>query len=564
MSMTSQDNTNRSGASMKLNVAKRIEQLMLDLVAIRSDTGTPLEKEVETHIFNWLAGMDYFKHHPQQCGRHLLAEDPLKRSVIWGLLKGSSARTVILMHHHDVVDAFDYGQLTRQAYYPDELHAEMLRQSLSDEARQDLKSGQWIFGRGTADMKGGAAIQLVLLEALSKRADLNGNVLLLSVPDEENLSTGMRGCLKLILELGDRFDLHYRMLIDSEPHLRDEDGAGILFEGSAGKILPVVFVRGRKTHVGQVFDGLNPVLLLSEIVLRTEMNPDFCDAAYAEVSPPPSWMSFKDRKERYDVSVPLSAGGYFNLIFLKRNPKALMDQLKLTCEAACRQVAETIRARHGQFLRKKAGQQSSPGWEIKVKTFSELYEEALRDSGSGFQQAYARKLGQIVAEIREDRIRMPEATFRLIDKTMQFVSDLSPAVVIALSPPYYPPLTNADFEGLPEAVRSLSSHLRALADRTWDETYRTVNYMMGITDMSYAALQDSERIVPHIGPNMPLWQTAYDIPFEEMQALSLPVINIGPWGKDCHKYTERVFKPDLLERTPQMLLWAIEYLLSQQ
>lgn len=49
-----------------------------------------------------------------------------------------------------------------------------------------------------------------------------------------------------------------------------------------------------------------------------------------------------------------------------------------------------------------------------------------------------------------------------------------------------------------------------------------------------------------------------------MQALSLPVINIGPWGKDCHKYTERVFKPDLLERTPQMLMWAIEYLLAGQ
>ena len=547
---------------MKLNFAKRIEQLLLDLVAIRSDTGTPLEKEVETYIFNWLAGLDYFKHHPQQHGRHLLAQDPLKRSVIWGLLKGKGAQTVILMHHHDVVDAFDYGQLMRKAYYPHELHTELLRQSLSDEARLDLESGQWIFGRGTADMKGGAAIQLVLLEALSKRADLNGNLLLLSVPDEENLSTGMRGCLKLLLELRDRFDLDYRMLIDSEPHLRDQDGAGILFEGSAGKILPIVFVRGKKTHVGQVFDGLNPVMLLSEIVLRTEMNPDFCDAAHGEASPPPSWISFKDRKERYDVSVPLSAGGYFNLIFLKRNPKVLLDQLKLTCEAACRQVAETIRVRHGEFLRKKTVQQLSPSWEIKVKTFSELYQEALRDSGTGFQQAYARTLDQIVAEIQDDRIRMPEATFRLIDKTMEFVSDLSPAVVIALSPPYYPPLTNADFAGLPEAVRSLSNHLRRLADSAWDETYRKANYMMGITDMSYAALQDGERVVPYIGPNMPLWQTAYDIPFEEMQALSLPVINIGPWGKDCHKYTERVFKPDLLERTPQMLLWAIEYLLE--
>ncbi len=549
---------------MKLNFVKRIEQLMLDLVAIRSDTGTPLEKDVETYIFNWLAGSDYFKRHPRQYGRHLLAQDPLNRSVVWALLKGKGAQTVILLHHHDVVDTFDYGRLTRKAYYPEELHAELVQQSLSDETRQDLKSGQWIFGRGTADMKGGAAIQLVLLEALSRRADLIGNVLLVSVPDEENLSIGMRGCLNFLLELRDRFGLHYRMLINSEPHLREQDGAGILFEGSAGKILPVVFVRGKKTHVGQVFDGLNPVMLLSEIVLQTEMNPDFCDVAYGETSPPPSWISFKDRKERYDVSVPLSAGGYFNLIFLKRSPKELMEQLKLTCEAACRQVAETIQARHRRFFRKRSGDRPSPSWEIRVKTFAELYQEALQDCGQRFLEAYTRSLDEIVAEIRQDRLGMPEATFRVIDKTIEFVSDLSPAVVIALSPPYYPPVTNADFASLPQAVQSLSNHLRRQADRTWDETYKRARYMMGITDMSYAALQDGDRVVPYIGPNMPLWQTAYDIPFEDMYALSLPVINIGPWGKDCHKYTERVFKPDLLERTPQMLMWAIEYLLAGQ
>ena len=27
-------------------------------------------------------------------------------------------------------------------------------------------------------------------------------------------------------------------------------------------------------------------------------------------------------------------------------------------------------------------------------------------------------------------------------------------------------------------------------------------------------------------------------------------INIGPWGKDFHKLTERVYKEDLYERTP--------------
>jgi arginine utilization protein RocB len=47
-----------------------------------------------------------------------------------------------------------------------------------------------------------------------------------------------------------------------------------------------------------------------------------------------------------------------------------------------------------------------------------------------------------------------------------------------------------------------------------------------------------------------------------MEALSVPVINIGPWGKDLHKFTERVFKADLFERTPALLEAAIDYLLE--
>jgi arginine utilization protein RocB len=62
---------------------------------------------------------------------------------------------------------------------------------------------------------------------------------------------------------------------------------------------------------------------------------------------------------------------------------------------------------------------------------------------------------------------------------------------------------------------------------------------------------------------MPLWQKTYDIPFAGMEALSVPVINIGPWGKDLHKFTERVYKIDLYERTPALLESAIDYLLGE-
>jgi arginine utilization protein RocB len=552
-----------SGFKMKNARKKRIKKLTLDLVRVQSDTGSRLEIDVENFLHAWLGELAYFKSHPDYFGLYPLTQDPMKRSAVWGLVKGQGDQTVILLHHHDVVDAFDYGSLAKQAYDPPVLQGRLLEMALSEEVRQDLESGQWLFGRGTGDMKGGAAIQLVLLEEYAARPDFKGNILLLSVPDEESLSEGMRGSLQLLVDLKARFKLNYRMLINSEPHGREQDKNGVFYVGSAGKILPVVYARGKKTHIGHIYQGFNPVLLLSEIVLQTELNTDFADRVRGEVAPPPSWIYLRDRKEVYDASVPPSAGGYLSLIHLKSTPVELIQQLKTSCETAFGRVIEKIQLSHAAYSRKKNEQASAPSWSVKVRTFAELYQQALADSGGTFQAAYDTFLASIVSDIEQQRLNMPEATFQIIEMTLGHVRDLSPMVVIALCPPYYPPIHNDDFNGLPASVQGLTEHLIRFAAERWQEVYRITNYMMGITDMSYAALQNRENIVPYIGPNMPLWRKTYSIPFAEMQSLSIPVINIGPWGKDHHKFTERVYEPDLYERTPALLECAVDYILER-
>lgn len=542
--------------------SERIKKLTLDLVRIQSDTGTRQEKDVENYLHAWLAEHEYFQNHPDYFGQHPLPEDPLKRRVVWGLVKGQGDQTVILMHHHDVVDAFDYGSLAKWAYDPSKLETALNDVALSPDVRRDLASGQWLFGRGTGDMKGGAAIQFALLEEYADRPEFTGNILLLSVPDEESLSVGMRGSLRLLSSLKTKFKLNYKILINSEPHAKAQDKTGTFHVGSAGKLLPLIYVRGKKTHIGHIYQGFNPVLLLCEIVLQTELNTDYADPARGEV-PPPSWSYLRDRKEVYDASIPASAGGYLSLIHLKRSPVELLQMLQTSCETAFERVIKKIQQSHAAFSRKKNMAEPGPLWTVNVKTFSELYRQALDDSGPAFQEAYDRFLASIVAGIEQQRLNMPEATFQLIEMTLDHVKDLSPIVVIALCPPYYPPIHNDDFQSLAVSVQNLTGHLIRFAANQWQESYSITNYMMGLTDCSYAALQNGENVIPYIGPNMPLWQKSYDIPFAEMQELSLPVINIGPWGKDHHKFTERVYKIDLYERTPALLECAINYLLGE-
>jgi arginine utilization protein RocB len=296
--------------------------------------------------------------------------------------------------------------------------------------------------------------------------------------------------------------------------------------------------------------------------LQTELNTDYIDLVRGEVSPPPSWSYMRDRKEVYDASIPPSAGGYLSLIHLKSTPNELIQQLKTSCETAFGNVIEKIQQSHAIYSRKRDKPEPNPSWAVNVMTFSELYQQALNDSGRFFQEAYAKCLESIVGDITNQRLNMPEATFQIIEMTLSCLSDLSPVVIIALCPPYYPPIHNDDFTDLPASVRNLTEHLIRFAQSRWQEVYKINNYMTGITDLSYAGLQNGKNIEPYIGPNMPLWQKTYDVPFAEMEALSIPVINIGPWGKDHHKFTERVYKIDLCERTPALLECAIDYLLA--
>ena len=63
-----------------------------------------------------------------------------------------------------------------------------------------------------------------------------------------------------------------------------------------------------------------------------------------------------------------------------------------------------------------------------------------------------------------------------------------------------------------------------------------------ISDLSYATAPQDVDALDSLRNNMPGFGKKYYLPLEAMQELNLPVVNIGPFGKDAHKFTERVEK----------------------
>jgi len=542
-------------------IKEGVQEIFEDLMTFKSDTGTMKELDIEQYLHTWICNQRYFQKNPDKFGMYHI-DDNHGRKVIWGLLKGEGDDTIILMHHHDVVDSFDYGNLIGFSNKPDQLKEKLKELSLDEAIEKDLEGDDWIFGRGTCDMKAGVAIQMYLFQRYSEMEDFKGNLVLLSVPDEKSISIGMRKSVGLLVDLKEKFNLDYKMMIDSEPHSREDEAVGEVFEGSVGKLMPVIFVKGQKAHVGDIFQGLNPIPIMAEIVRKIDMNSDFSDIVGNEMSPPPSFNYLKDNKIRYDASVPDTVSGYFNVLPLTSTPQQILGAIETLCNEAFDEALDKVNKAYAKYSSVVEDDVSELRWTTKVKRFAHLIKEIVAYDPS-FMAKFNNKKMEIYPLIVGGELSFPEATLEIIKFTVEHYHDKSPIVVIGISPPYYPQVSNRNVENLDPKVEGLSAFINEYSKKNFHVEMKRRHFFMSISDMSYTSKGNVKEIIESVSPNMPLWdKEVYSIPFEEMNELDIPVISIGPWGKDLHQFTERVYAEDCFYRTPMLIKESIEYLLG--
>ncbi|MEE0773011.1 MAG: M20/M25/M40 family metallo-hydrolase [Anaerovoracaceae bacterium] len=545
-------------------IDKDIKELMYRYVETQSFTYTEREKEAENFLMDYFSNIPYFKLHPEDYGTYRIQGDPFGRAVCYGMVRGKGKDTIVFVHHNDVVDIEDFKLLKSYAFSPDKLAEELykVKNSLPKDAKKDLEDGTFVFGRGTADMKGGGSIQLALLKRYSELKDFNGNVIVIAVPDEENLSAGMRAGVKLLAELKKKYDFNYRLMINSEPHQRKNFSQGVFSEGSVGKIMPFVYVRGYLSHIGKVFEGLNPLNVMSEIVRRTELNMDFSDVVGGESAPPPTWLYFKDSKKQYDVSMPLSASGCFSILTLNQQPADVMANVRNICTESFEKILTEMNLSYKAFSEVTEPVAGKLPWKVNVQDFSELYKEACKAHGKVFEENYNKKLEYLSQWMKEGNGNIIESNFQLLEFVFDYIADLSPRVIYGLIPPYYPNVSNLYLENLDSDVLSLTDRLNEFIEEEYDQTYTKEYFYTGISDLSYTSIGDGATTLRTLEKSMPLYGGFYEIPVEAIEQISMPCMNIGPWGKDFHKLTERVSKEDLYIRTPSIINKAVSILLD--
>lgn len=543
---------------------QEVEKLTIDLVRTPSMNNTTGEAVLAEKIASYLRSIEYFQKHPQYVWEVPLKDDRYGRKNVIAFLKGekgSSSKTIILHGHIDTVGIEDFGKLKDYAFDPIVLAEKLKEVDLPPEVREDLESGEWMFGRGTNDMKSGLAAHMVVLKEMTKRVEeLDGNIIFMANPIEENQHTGIIEALPFLKELQEEKGLEYTVAINNDytSPLYLGDKNRYIYLGAVGKLLPCFYIVGKETHVGQCYEGLDPNLIAAELLRLVNLNADLCDEYKGEFTLPPAALKLTDLKPAYNVQTPVASFLYFNYFTHDLSVEKVIDILKEKSEQAFENVINYLNGQYRNYCSKTGLAYTTLPWKSKVITFRELYEEVKKDIGL--------ELDEIINKIAKDMLNQGVDTRIICQKIVEEVKELSkevnPLIILYFAPPYCPHNT---LKGETAAEKELMDTLESLAQEfaaTTGNEFAIKQFFPALTDSSYLKIDDDEKSINALMENFPEWDTIYPVPVREIRKANIPAINFGTYGKDAHKWTERVYKPYTFSVLPRLTIRAIEKILA--
>lgn len=547
---------------------ERTRELAVAMTRFYSLTDQAGERDFGPFLLGILRRWAYFQKHSEQVWLERTVGDPLVRDVVMALVKGRGSRTVILTGHYDVVGIENYGDLAGWACSPDELLPRLIsklqeverRRGLSPDdllALEDLRGGDFLPGRGLLDMKSGLAAGLAVLEHFSQipEGERGGNLLFVGVPDEEIASHGVRTAA---LRLPDIARLHGLSLVgainldaSNDPGSAREGQAAYL--GSVGKLLPAVYLVGRETHAGSPFSGVNAALLAAELTRRVECNPGLVDQCEGQFTPPPVCLKMGDTKTHYNVTTPTAVWCYYNWQVFSQPAGAILERVMGLAREALEAGLERLRGAAERYAR-DTGQSMPPcGWEGRVYSFADVKRLALDRGG----EPVHRRLEALEAELARDAsLDAPQMAQKLTEVAWMESGLSGPAAVVGFAAIYYPPVHIGDEDVKGKHFKEVIARQVEAVSRERGTPVRVRPFFPGISDISFLSGRPDKNEIDTLAANSPVWTWRTGFDYSVSAGLDLPAANIGPWGRDYHQRTERVYMPYSFEILPE-LVWRV-------
>ncbi|MBQ1390770.1 MAG: M20/M25/M40 family metallo-hydrolase [Firmicutes bacterium] len=541
---------------------ERIFEVLSGLVACPSISGTTKEQIAENYVYDFLKAIPYFQEHPEYCGLHKIPNDPFGRAVPWAMVLGNKKDTVIYSGHIDVVVTDVYGEAEPFCFNMDGTLEEKLKTmtaGMNEQQKADLASGEWIWGRGTADMKGGVAIAMCLVEkyaALAQKGELEGSILFSAVADEECYSAGMRAIMPVYLKLREQYGLNFKLLVDPEP-ASEQGPKQVLSLGSVGKTMPVFATQGVLAHTGHIYNGISALNMMTGLYKRTNGSLKFVDAYEGESSMPPGWFKLRDNKVLYDVSLPFRSFGYMSVLSFDRTLDRILAETKQIAIEVFEEEVKRLNDEYQEFKKlNKFETKEKIDYPTTVYTVNELRDELLAKDGEKFETFYENLKEEAGKRVGEGEA-FPDATVWMLDQLLNYADFKTPVILIGVAPPYYPATHSDMIPGREGYGTKVYEFAKKLSEEKFGQELTYEHYFTGISDNSYTSLPEMD--YDALAANYPMWGKSYSLDLEAIKEISVPSILYGPIGREYHQWTERVNKRSLLEVMPEMIQSVTEF-----
>ncbi|WP_395020317.1 M20/M25/M40 family metallo-hydrolase [Dongia sp.] len=526
----------------------RAEYWALRMTELPSVSGSAEEAAFPQKLTELLRKAPPFRDHPENVWTIPVPGGKHQRGCVAALVRGRGRRTVVLTGHFDTVPIEDYGDLKPLAR-----QAEDLRQGLLSRLRQnavtraeklallDLSTSDYLPGRGLLDMKAGLAAGLAVLEAFAELPEREGNLLFLTVPDEEVNSAGARAAAPALPEICAKHGLDIVAAINLDAIHDEGDGSTgrAVALGTIGKLLPSAMVVGLPTHAGYAFNGLNACVLAGALAAEVEWAEALTERAGEQTGAGPTLLGMKDSKTAYDVTMPDKVWMFWNVMLYRHTAAAILEALQGLAESAVAKVQAALARRRIAAL----GTAALP--EVTVTTF-----EALRREVCAARPDAAAALDRYAKEIAAQNLDLPEQCRLITSELWKLSGRGDPAIILGFaSTPYLATQLGADADAR-NLARATETAAEIIAARH-NTTIALPAYFLGISDMSFLGQADESEI-PLVAANTPAWGAGLHWPQGNAFA-GIPIVNAGPWGRDYHTVLERLHTPYAFKVLPDLI-----------
>ncbi len=516
-------------------LAARAREIAIRLTEWPSVTGTRDEAAFSLRLAGFLRSLPYFSGRPDQVVVAPIPGDPLGRSNVLAVVRGTGAKACVLAGHFDVVSVDDYGDLAPLAFSPEPLReaiiARLERTGEHPGALEDLRSGRFLPGRGLLDMKAGLAAGIAALEAFADDPARQGNLVLVATPDEEDRSAGMRAAADLLpgFLAGAGLDAILGINLDAVQDEHEGEAGRVVTFGCVGKLLLSALVVGKESHAAYPLMGVNASYLAAEIVAEVEMSPALADLSEGQQAAPPTVLGARDLKTAYNVTLPGAAWLTWNVLVHGRKGDEVMRIARGLVETACERAYRTMRGRRAEV----GLLPMTAAWAgVDIHAYADVL-AAARARSAEFEPAFQALAEELAGQPDLD---LPTRSRRLVEAAWAASGLEGPAVVLAFGSMPYPAVHwPREAATLRSTIRAAMAEIEAVHGVSIGE----MSYFPAIADISFVGPVDDADLAAVAG-NTPIWGSSIRWDLEGGATPAIPFVNIGPWGRDYHHWLERL------------------------